>query len=301
MLGKRFWCAYTRHVELEDWNELRTAAAVARSGTVSAAAALLRIHRATVARHVDALEARLGAKLFQRHARGFTPTELGHHLLRVADATEAQFGDLLRHAQGAGEAVDGEVILTCLDVLVPLALRVAARFREAHTKASIRLIVDDRILRLAYGEAHLALRIGPRPEELDNIVLPAGTLPIGLYAARSYLDCHGRPPRDLSGHAVIGTQADGPRIPSMDWLAATVPPDAFVLRTADMTTAYAAVRAGLGIGMHPRNWPESSTLVELVPPLDEWDDPVWGVTHRDLHRSAKVQAVLDAFKDVIRG
>ncbi len=281
---------------LEDWNELRTAAAVARLGTVSAASAALGIHRATVARHVEALEARLGAKLFQRHARGFTPTELGRDLLRVANATEAQFGDLVRQAQGVGEAVAGEIVVICLDVLVPLAMGVTARFRQDHPQASIRLVVDDRILRLAYGEAHLALRIGPRPAEPDNFVLPAGALQVGLYAAPAYIERHGKPPPDLAGHAVVGIAPDGPRIPAMEWLDATVRPDAFALQTANIPAAYAAVRAGIGVGMHPVEEAEAARLLQVAPAQGDWAAPVWAVTHRDLHRSAKVQAVVRALK-----
>ena len=66
---------------MTNWDEIRTAFHVARLGTVSAAAEALGVHHATVIRHVDALEARLGARLFQRHARGYTPTEAGRDLL----------------------------------------------------------------------------------------------------------------------------------------------------------------------------------------------------------------------------
>ena len=62
---------------MELWNELRTAMVVARSGTVSAASIELGVHRATVMRHVDALEAAFGSKLFLRHSRGYTLTEAG--------------------------------------------------------------------------------------------------------------------------------------------------------------------------------------------------------------------------------
>ena len=55
---------------MDRWDELRTAYAVARLGTVSAAATQLNIHRATVVRHIDALEEALGGRLFQRHGRG---------------------------------------------------------------------------------------------------------------------------------------------------------------------------------------------------------------------------------------
>ena len=62
---------------MDNWDEIRTAYQVARMGTVSGAAEVLGVHHATVIRHIDALEARLGVKLFQRHARGYTPTEAG--------------------------------------------------------------------------------------------------------------------------------------------------------------------------------------------------------------------------------
>ena len=62
---------------MENWDEIRTAFQVARLGTVSGAAEVLGVHHATVIRHIDALEQRLGVKLFQRHARGYTATEAG--------------------------------------------------------------------------------------------------------------------------------------------------------------------------------------------------------------------------------
>ena len=77
-------------VGLENWDEIRTAYQVARMGTVSGAAEVLGVHHATVIRHIDALEKRLGARLFQRHARGYTATESGRDLLLVAQATEEQ-------------------------------------------------------------------------------------------------------------------------------------------------------------------------------------------------------------------
>ena len=58
---------------MDGWDEIRTAYHVARVGTVSGAAEVLGVHHATVIRHIDALEEKLGVKLFQRHARGYTP------------------------------------------------------------------------------------------------------------------------------------------------------------------------------------------------------------------------------------
>ena len=80
---------------MENWDEIKTAFQVARMGTVSGAADVLGVHHATVIRHIDSLEGRLGVKLFQRHARGYTPTEAGRDLLQVAQATDDQFNQLV--------------------------------------------------------------------------------------------------------------------------------------------------------------------------------------------------------------
>ncbi|MEL6224833.1 MAG: LysR family transcriptional regulator, partial [Cyanobacteria bacterium J06627_8] len=80
---------------MDAWNEIRTAYQVARLGTVSAAAEYLGVHRATVIRHIDALESVLGEKVFQRHSRGYTPTEVGLDLMRVAKTTDEQFSQLM--------------------------------------------------------------------------------------------------------------------------------------------------------------------------------------------------------------
>lgn len=95
---------------MENWDEVRTAFQVARMGTVSGAAEVLGVHHATVIRHVDALETHLGVKLFQRHARGYTATEAGQDLLRVAQATDDQFAQLQSRIKGAGDAVSGELV-----------------------------------------------------------------------------------------------------------------------------------------------------------------------------------------------
>ena len=107
---------------MDNWNEIKTAACVARCGTISAAANELGVHRATINRHIDALEAQLGGKLFQRHARGFTPTELGHELLRIADATDEQFAQLKRIANRTSDELTGEFIITSIDALAPSAV-----------------------------------------------------------------------------------------------------------------------------------------------------------------------------------
>ena len=102
---------------MDNWDEIRTAFQVARIGTVSGAAEILRVHHATVIRHIDALEQRLGVKLFQRHARGYTATEAGQDLMQVATATDDKFTQLAGRIRGQSDGVSGDLVVTSLVML----------------------------------------------------------------------------------------------------------------------------------------------------------------------------------------
>ena len=157
---------------MDNWDEIRTAFQVARLGTVSGAADVLGVHHATVIRHIDALEGRLGVKLFQRHARGYTPTEAGTDLLRVAQTTDEQFAQLAGRIKGRGNDVSGELVITSLVSLSALLAPVVQRFQAAYPDVIIRFLTGDRLFRLEYGEAHVAIRAGAAPDQPDNVVQP---------------------------------------------------------------------------------------------------------------------------------
>jgi DNA-binding transcriptional LysR family regulator len=288
---------------IQNWDEIRTAYCVAKMGTVSGAAEMLGVHHATVIRHVDALEGRLGVKLFQRHARGYTPTEAGSDLFQVAQATADQFAQLAGRLHGHGQAVTGELVVTSIDTLSPLLAPVLTRFQRENPELSVRFLSDTRLFRLEYGEAHVAVRAGPRPTEPDNIVQALHVQPNGLYASGDYVALHGVPDLDgdLAGHRFVGTTDETPRAPFDRWMAATVPTDRITYRCTRIRERIDAVEAGAGIGFVPlwraRLVPE---LVQIAPPRGEWDVPLWLITHVDLHRTAKVQSFTAFLKEAAK-
>ena len=133
---------------MDNWDEVRTAYQVARLGTVSGAADVLGVHHATVIRHIDALEKRLGVKLFQRHARGYTPTEAGADLLRVAQATHDQFQQLAGRIKGRGNDMSGDLVLTSLPGLAHLLTPALVAFQQEHPKLVLRYLTGERLFRL---------------------------------------------------------------------------------------------------------------------------------------------------------
>ncbi|GLK65155.1 LysR family transcriptional regulator [Paracoccus kondratievae] len=291
-------------MRLNLWSEIRTAAQVARLGRVSAAAEVLGMHHSSVIRHIDTLEAELGVKLFQRHSRGYTPTEAGEELLQTASAVDEQFTQMLGRIETARNQVSGRLVLTAVPSLDPLIVPMLGRFLCDHPLVQVTYDSDERTFELSRGEAHVALRAGPRPSAQDSVVTPLFDYPHALYAAPSYIARHGRPETlaDLAAHHLIVGEDRFARAPFYQWLFSRVPDEAFVLRTPQSSVAYRAVEQGLGIGfLSPLT--ASPELVELFPGIcpAEWRTQIWVVTHVDLHRSSKVQSLTRFIHDQARG
>lgn len=284
---------------MDNWDEVRTAFQVARIGTVSGAAEVLGVHHATVIRHIDALERRLGTRLFQRHARGYTPTEAGRDLMAVAKTTEEQLVQLSSRIKGLGEVVTGDLVVTSIPGIASMLVPVFARFQAQHPEVVIRFLTDMRLFRLDYGEAHVAIRAGEAPQEPDNVAQPLVRVQTGMYASRAYVEAHGplSEPADYAAHRFIDMDDHLARGPMSKWLRSTVPASAIRFRCSEFGAIEAAITAGLGIGFLPRRRASANPdLVEVMPALAEWQSPLWIVTHVDLHRTLKVQSFLAVLK-----
>ncbi|WP_294226409.1 LysR family transcriptional regulator [uncultured Shimia sp.] len=285
---------------MKNWDEVRTAFQVAQQGTVSGAAEVLGVHHATVIRHIDALEAQLGVKLFQRHARGYTATEAGEDLMRVAQTTDDQFGQLEGRIKGRGADVSGELVVTALGGFAPLVAPILADFQAAHPDLLVRFLTGDRVFRLEYGEAHVAIRAGDGEVQPDNVVQKLAQLPAGLYAADRYIETYGAPKdeADLVNHRFVGHDNPDSRAPFYQWLKTQVPRENVVFRSTSDRAVAAAIREGAGLGFLPV-WDvaEGEPLTQVLAPKQEWDINVRLITHVDLHRTTKVQTFLSFLKE----
>jgi DNA-binding transcriptional LysR family regulator len=285
---------------MDNWDEIRTAYQVARLGTVSGAADVLGVHHATVIRHIDALESRLGVKLFQRHARGYTPTEAGQDMMRVGQATDDQFGQLEGRIKGRGNDVTGELVITSLATMSRLVVPVLAEFQDQHPDLTIRYLTDDRVFRLEYGEAHVAIRAGAVPQEPDNVVQELSSMQVGLFATESYVAKYGKPEslEAFKEHRFVGIDNEKSRAPFYRWLSTVIPRENVIFRGTEANAIQDATLRGVGIGFLPKLIAEENPgLVEIWPCQEEWHGTVWLVTHVDLHRTVKVQAFLKFLKE----
>jgi DNA-binding transcriptional LysR family regulator len=279
-----------------DWALYRTLLSVLDQGSLSAAARALGLTQPTVARHVDALEAALGADLFVRSQRGLEPTDLALLLGPQARVMATTAATLLRSASGAQGLVAGTVRITTSDVVgVEYLPTVLTRLRRAHPALIIELSLSDRVSDLLSREADIAIRM----TEPVQTALLARRLPpaeLGFHAHRDYLAKAGTPASldELPDHSLIGYDMETPALRA---LAATMPSlerRHFALRTDSNLAQLAAIRAGFGIGicqvaLARRDPALVRVLPEIVLPL-----PLWIVMHEDLKTTARYRAVFDA-------
>jgi len=131
---------------------LETFVAVARLGSVQAAAVRLHRTQPSVSSRIAGLEARWRTRLFRRHARGMSLTPEGARLLPLAEAALSGIAELDRAAGlrlGAGDALGREVVPRALARLLGRGGRLAVRVLEA---PAVRLLEA-----LRAGEIDLAL------------------------------------------------------------------------------------------------------------------------------------------------
>lgn len=285
---------------MDHWTEIYTALCVAKSGTVSKAAESLGVHRATINRHIDALEKGLGAKLFLRHRRGYQLTDTGKEFLAVATRAHDALDDFFGRVRVRNAEIEGEIVVTTLAPLTELILPGVLEFRRRYPRTRVSIQTGDTLAKLEKAEAHVALRVGPKPTHDDYVVQPFSTLEFTLFAHQSYLDRHGMPEfDDLAGHLFVGYADPESRVPFEAWLGQHIPPEQMVLTSTDAGVLEAAILNGEGIGFMTVDYARQfSDVSAIVPPKRSWCVQSWLVTHMDVHRSDKIQSMLACIKAV---
>lgn len=280
------------------WELYRSFLAVAREGSLSAAARTLGMTQPSIGRHVRQLETALGIALFTRSPQGLTPTDLGHELVAHAQAMSAASAALRRTASGGSHEVRGVVRVTCSEVVGAEVLPpILAAFRQRHPGIVIELSLSNQSEDLLRKDADIAVRM-VRPVQGALVARHIGPIPLGLHAHRDYLEKHGRPRElaDLRQHALIGFDRETPALRAM---RSKLPPvsfgrEDFSLRTDSDLAQLAAIRAGYGIGVCQCALARRDRqLVHLLPQAFALDLDTWLVMHEDLRASRRTRLLFD--------
>ncbi len=289
------------YARMKYWDEIRTVAKVARVGTVSAASKELGIHRATVQRHVEQMEAALGTTLFLKHARGYTPTEAALELRRVAESAEEEIERIARQIQLMDGDFEASVTLTASPPLKLVMVEVVKEICRTYPKLKLTYLSTYEKVELEKGDADIALRAGPRPDNPDYVVQSLEEITWALYASPTYVARHGLPdgPSDFSTHYFAGPASKEPRHPALSWITENIPQANIVIKSSDSEFLEECVLSGGAIGfLNDKVASEQHGFVKVLEPEPKMTSKLWLVTHVDQHRRRKIQACLKAIKSV---
>lgn len=285
-----------------DWDDLRSFLAIARHGTLSAAARALGVRQTTMGRRLAALEARMGARLLQKTPAGYVPTAAGEAILGNVERIEAEALAIGRRIGGRDARLEGTVRVTTIETLAAeILLPALPPFHAAHPGIEIEIMAEQRSLSLTRREADIAIRLARLPQQ-DLAVRRIGTLGCAIYAAAPYLAGHGMPDfaAGAPGHAVIRRGAEMAHLPEQAWFAALTGQARAVLRSNASSVIREAARQGLGLACLTRYLGDTEGLVRLPAPSPGPEREIWLAVHSDIRHVPRIRAVSDFLAETVR-
>ena len=273
------------------WDDARIFLAIARSGTLSGAAASLEMGVATVSRRLDRLEAALAVPLFSRHQSGYRLTDDGEALLERAEALEHAGHAFGEAARQQGRVAGSVRLATAENLANPLIIPSLGKLFSTHPDLSVEIVSGVQTVNLHRRDADLAVRM-IKPEAGNVTIKRLGTLGFGLYGARRYVKAHraGSDAAVPDDDAFIGWAESHSHLPAAKWIARMLRGRPCKVETNTLSAQLAAATAGIGLAVLPHYLARQAGLVCLLPEIGA-DQPIWLVIHSDLAHSRRVRAV----------
>ena len=267
---------------LDNWDDVRLLLALLRTPSVRKAATDLGISRPTVARRLEAMEDRLGLRLFDRGNDGLHATPAAEALRPAAEEAERAMLAMSQAVLAADQQMRGPIrvampAVAAADLLMPALVA----FTERWPLVTIDVIGSYQVSDLARQEADVAIRFMPRGKA------PEGDL-VGRHVATAWWAIYGE------GRAWL---AHGNGEADLAWIRETPFPDLPIrANILDGEILRAACALGMGRARLPCFFaePRLAPLTEPVPGLD-----VWVLVHANLRHNPRLRAFRDAMVDAL--
>ncbi|MEO1574271.1 MAG: LysR family transcriptional regulator, partial [Pseudomonadota bacterium] len=264
-----------------DWEELKTFAVVADSGTVRRASRELGVHHSTVSRRIDHLERALESRLFDRSPDGFVLTSAGEELADAVRDCGVRLNRAERLISGREQRLSGAITVTMAE---PLAVHAfgprLTEFTDQYPDIELRIVATADFLDVNRREADIAIRMDNNPPETlvgKRLFAYYQT----VYATPGYLQAHDLKAEPESARW-LGWDASDERFPA--WTKDTEFGDVPVWGCfPELPMQQAAARGGLGLAMLPcfvADRDPALVRASKRAPLKSRD--VWLLTHADL-------------------
>ncbi|MDA9407855.1 LysR family transcriptional regulator [Bradyrhizobium sp. CCBAU 45384] len=271
-----------------DWDDVRYFLAVARGGSVRAAAERLGVNHSTVLRHITQLDERLGVHMFEKLPSGYRLTAAGEEVLEFAEQMEASSRLLEARVLGRDQSVRGRLRVTLAPPLVShLLMPDFADFARLHPDIEMDILSSGELANLTNREADVAIRV-----VYDRKTLPLNLHALkgpevfgGVYMSRDRLAAW----RDGAPDPVRWIVISKHGIP--DWASeGEVRTTGVPFRITDAEAQIVAVRQGIGMTTLPCFVGDADPLLVRVPGTDlHAYGTLWLLTQGDTRKTKRVR------------
>lgn len=283
-----------------DLNDLRFVSAIADAGTLAGAARRLGVNHATAFRRLEAMESRLGVRLFERTGGRYTPTPDGEALARAGTEVEATASEALRKVTGRDLRPSGIVRITTTDTLAQtLVPALLAPLRLQCPEIRLHIHATNELQNLSKRDADIAIRPSSQPPG-HLLGRRIGIIGYAVYGERNALktwrgDLPEWPSWRHAPWVAIDDSLSQHR--SLAWLARQVRLQDVSMRCNSFMSVAHACASGLGLAVLPCFTGDAIPALQRVGDrLAELDTDAWLLTHADLRDTARIRVVLDVLQ-----
>jgi len=287
-----------------DWDDVRIFLTLARSRSMATAARSLCIDPTTISRRLARLTASAGSALFETVGGNRQLTERGLQLYGHAEAMENEALSAFGEVDGKPEGILGQVRLSVAEGLATwvLAPRMAA-FQREHPHLQVDLVTSSGLLNPSKREADISVMLA-RPRSGKLLAQRLVNYRLALYASKAYLLQRGVPKAvgDLQDHVLVGYVPDFVYAPELDYLSEVALGLEARIRSTSINVQHRLIVEGAGIGVLPRFMAAGDErLTEVLPKDVGIERSFWLVTHSDMRRLARIEAVASWLKHCVAG
>lgn len=278
-----------------EWGDVRYFLAVARAGSSLGAAAQVGSSQSTVTRRIDALEATLDLKLFERRATGYVLTDQGKELFPLAEAAELALERILDASAVAKRQLSGRIRFALPpDGGDPAIMGPVVDFMRQHPGVIVEAVPGLEFADVAAGDVDIAFRAGPRPDDPGLIARKVGEIVWQPCCSVAYAEEHGTPRSlsDIGNHRMVGAEGQLAQSTPFRRFHELVGPCA--LRGNSVHALVGYMRVGAGISILPEvTIASNDEIIGCLPPLAEAPSEAWIITRDDIRKTPHVRAFLD--------
>jgi DNA-binding transcriptional LysR family regulator len=283
-----------------DWDDVRYFLAVARGGSVRAAAERLGVNHATVLRRIAQLERRLGVQVFEKRPSGYRLTGAGEEVLEFADQMEASSHQLETRVFGRDQSARGLLRVTLPPFLAThLLMPDLADFARLHPDIEIEILSTGEVANLTNREADVAVRFvvdrKTLPLNLHGLLGPQ--LAGGVYLSRDLLAAWRAGVMDPIRPIVINDHG----VP--DWAGAgEIRASGAPFRAPDAEAQVAAARQGIGMTRLPCFVGDADPSLARAPGIEpHLSGALWLLTQGEARKTKRVRLFIEFVSSRLAG